>query len=233
MSAKIRYALVGHCLTEEQNYRARVLPARTATIEDVADRIVKQGSTVTRSDILGVLEGFNQAIEDLVLDEGARVVTDLATFNVGIKGLFEEHDEAFDPERHRVMGKVSVGPRLQKSIDSRAQVARRPRSAPAPQPLKFYDVTSGERNGAVTPGGMCKVMGHYLKIDPTDEGQGIFFVDVNGDMTRVTLLGQNLPTLLLFQAPADLAPGSCRLVVQTAHGVKTLHWEKTEIVLTV
>lgn len=232
MTATVRYTLIGNFLTKARDFRARVLSTRTATIDDVVEHIVQQGSTVTRSDILSVLEGYYRAVEHLLLG-GARVKTPLAKFSISIKGTFKHHFDPFDPERHQVTGKVSIGARLKKAIHTRVRVERKWRGSNRPDPLEFFDITSGERDGTLTPGGIGKVTGHRLKIDPDDETQGIFFVNADGDLTRVTLLAENSPAKLIFEIPPDLAPGGHRLVVQTPDGSHGLHWDKTETILTV
>lgn len=53
---------------------AMVQPTATAKLEDVIKRIIHQGSTVTRPDIVSVLEDFFSAVESIVL-EGMNVNT--------------------------------------------------------------------------------------------------------------------------------------------------------------
>ena len=86
-----------------------------------------------------------------------------------------------------------------------AQVEKQEGGECLPRPLDYTDLNSGELNSQATPGGMAQVTGYRLKFDPTDTSQGIFFV--NGSATRVSIVGKNNPSELMFLVPASLAPG--------------------------
>lgn len=86
-----------------------------------------------------------------------------------------------------------------------AQVEKQEGGERLPRPLDYTDLNSGELNSQATPGGMAQVTGYRLKFDPADTSQGIFFV--NGSATRVSIVGKNNPSELMFLVPASLAPG--------------------------
>jgi hypothetical protein len=53
----IYFALYPNALTEDpDDYYAVVQPAQVRDKEDIADRIIEMGSTVTRADVLSVLQ---------------------------------------------------------------------------------------------------------------------------------------------------------------------------------
>jgi len=57
----INYVLFENNLTSDPtDYMAMVQPTGTAELEDVIERIIQQGSTVTRPDIVSVMEDFFQ-----------------------------------------------------------------------------------------------------------------------------------------------------------------------------
>jgi hypothetical protein len=215
----IRYALFENPLSSDpKDHTAKVKPAGTATLDDVIARMIDQGSTVVKSDILSVLESYYSAIESLVL-EGKRVNTPNANYGASIRGTFEGQADSYDPNRHRVRGTVSPGKRYRKVIRERAKVAKEEAIQPRPNPLEYTDVTSEARNGALTPGGLGRVVGHRLKFDPTAGDQGIFFVAGDGTATRVEVVGRNKPTELIFTVPASLTSGTYRLEVRAVvHG---------------
>ena len=83
----INYVLFENNLTSDPNdYVAMVQPTATATLDDAIERIVQSGSTVTRADILSVLEDFVQTVESMML-EGVNVNTPSANYGASIKGL--------------------------------------------------------------------------------------------------------------------------------------------------
>ncbi len=210
----IKYVLVENNLTTDpDDYMARVQPVGAADLEAIIERMIQQGSTVTRADIVSVLEDYHTAIENLLL-EGQNVNTPLANFSVSIKGVFQGLTDSFDPARHRLNAVVTPGPRLRKALRERGQVVKQEAVKAAPHPVDYIDLNSGERNGILTPGGMGEVLGHRLKFDPSDPAQGIFFIAEDGTETRVTVVGRNKPGDLMFLVPASLAAGEYTLEVR-------------------
>jgi len=144
---------------------ALVQSTGTAELEDVIKHIIQQGSTVTRPDIVSVLEDFFTAIESMVL-EGMNVNTPSANYGASIKGIFDGQADGYDPSRHQIAPKVTAGKRYRKAIKEQAQAAKQEAVKPKPNPLEYTDINSGERNSVLSPGGMGQVIGHRLKFDP-------------------------------------------------------------------
>jgi len=128
----INYVLHENNLTSDpDDYMALVQPVGTAELEDVIERIVAQGSTVTRADIVSVLEDYHTAIENLVL-EGVNVNTPGANYRVSIKGVFTGLTDGFDPNRHQVRAIVSAGRRFRRRCRAGRRRSRTRRWCPAP-----------------------------------------------------------------------------------------------------
>jgi hypothetical protein len=209
----IHYVLLENPQADDlQTYQAAVQPVSTAELEDVIDRMVKTAVPVSRSELLAVLEGFFAAIERMVL-EGRHVNTPLANFQASIAGLFDSPDDCYDPRRHQVVATVSPGERFRRTIRRQARVAKEDASSVEPHPVQLLDVSSGECNDLLTPGGIGRLAGHQLKFNPDDPEQGIFFVAADGGTSRVEFVGKNMPAELRFLIPA-LEPGEYRLQVR-------------------
>ena len=196
------------------DYVAHVRPVGTGGIDEIIERMIQRGSTVTRADIVGVLEEYHATIEEMLLD-GMNVTTPLANFSVSIRGVFNGADDRFDPARHRLRAVVRAGARLRKALQERGQAVKEDAVKPAPNPVDYIDLISGERNSTLTPGGMGRIIGNRLKFDPTDPQQGIFFIAEDGTEWRVATVGRNVPGELLFLVPDDLTAGAYRLEVRT------------------
>jgi len=229
----INYVLHENNLTSDpDDYMALVQPVGTAELEDVIERIVAQGSTVTRADIVSVLEDYHTAIENLVL-EGVNVNTPGANYRVSIKGVFTGLTDGFDPNRHQVRAVVSAGRRFRKAVQSRAQAVKDETLVPRPNPAEFTDINTGERNSVLTPGGMAQVTGHRLKFDPADAAQGVYFVAEGGGETKVDVVGRNKPAHLMFIVPQGLAPGDYTLEVRATVYSEDVRTGALDAVLTV
>ncbi len=212
----ISYVLSENNLTDEPNsYVARVQPTGTAELDNVIARMIERGSTVTKADILSVLEEYYSAIESMVL-EGVNVNTPLANYGASIKGIFNGATDSYDPSRHQVAGTVSPGKRYRKTIRERGQTTKREARKPTPNPVVYVDVNSGERDSLLTPGGMGQIVGHRLKLDPADPAQGIFLIAANGIEARIPTVGKNTPSELMFLIPPVLPAGEYTLQVRAA-----------------
>ncbi len=212
----IAYVLFENNLTEAPNdYMAMVQPTGTAELENVIQRMIERGSTVTKADILSVLEDYYSAIESMAL-EGVNVNTPLANYGVSIKGIFNGADDSYDPSRHQVAGTVSPGKRYRKTIRERAQTSKREARKPAPNLVVYVDINSGERDSLLTLGGMGQIIGHRLKFDSTDPLQGIFLIGADGVEAKIATVGKNMPSELMFLIPSILPTGEYTLEVRAA-----------------
>ncbi len=204
--------LENHLTADPDDYMALIQPSGTITQDDIIEHIIQQGSTVTRADILSVIEDYTTAVIYLVLD-GKNVNTPLANFSVGIKGVFDGKDDAFDSSRHQLRGTVSAGKRYRKEVPSKGRTSKGEARVRMPNPEVYNDFNSGERDSVLTSGGMGELTGHRLKFDQADVNQGIFFVAEDNSAARVEIVGRNKPGDLMFTVPV-LASGDYRVEVR-------------------
>jgi hypothetical protein len=214
------YLQQNNLATDPDEHTAVVVSAGTVEQEGVIQRMIERGSTVTEADILAVLHDYHAAIESLALD-GFKVLTPGVNYFTCIKGVFKGQSDSFDPSRHRVEPSTRPGKQYRRTIRERARVRKVEASKPAPNPLTYTDFGSQQSNSVITPGGMAQIVGHRLKFDAADPGQGIFFTAEDGTATRVDMLGKNNPAELMFLTPASLAPGDYTLAVRAAFGKST------------
>jgi hypothetical protein len=211
----IEYYLIENKLTENLNdYRALVTPSRSLETADVIRHMIERGSTITRADILGVLEDFYAALQSL-LELGASVNTDFSNFSSSIRGVFTGITDPFDQSRHQITPVVNPGKRLRAFYRSRLSAVRVEPGVSRPVLLEFTDYATDERNSLLTPGGLGSISGHRLKIDTDNPDQGIFFLHSGGTEYRAQTIADNKPSRLIFLIPAGLLPGEYTLEVRT------------------
>lgn len=214
----ISYVLRENRLTPEpDDYMAMVTPSRSVEFDEVVDRMLDRGSTLTRTDIVGVLNNLQETVETLLI-EGANVNLPLANFSSSIKGVFEGSSDSFDASRHQLTPRVTAGRVLWAAYRRGLPVQKQELARPLPNLLEYVDMNTGERNSLVTAGGMGQINGHRLRFDSTDAEQGIFFLGEDNRVARVTVVGQNKPSCLLFMLPPDLAAGEYALEVRAMLG---------------
>lgn len=228
----IQYSLRSNPLTAADDYVANVTSSRTADLDAVIDRMVSQGSSITRADILSVFENFEAALEGL-LSEGANVILPFANFSSSIKGIFDGPGDNFDPTRHQVVPNLQAGVKLRHAYRQNMAVQKQEPTVVLPSLLEYLDINTGERNTVITKGGMAQVTGHRLKFDRTDALQGIFLIDEQNNPIAITIIGENKPSRLMFMMPPDLPSGEYTLEVRTKINSDRLRSGRLEKQLTV
>jgi hypothetical protein len=210
----LRYGLIeNHLTTEPGDYMAVVQDNETFSEEQIVERMINRGSTVTKAEALGVLEEYGLALEDLIKG-GYNINTKLFCVYPSISGVFNGSDDSFDSRRHSIRLNVSVGNRFAKSTDS-ISTQKVGMTSPAPVLEKFTNLKTKAVNETFTTGQVASITGLLLKFNEEDASQGIFFIAADGTETRVTNISKNKPSELIFFVPDDLTSGSFQVEVRT------------------
>jgi hypothetical protein len=197
----------------EERYRAVVESTRTVGFDGVLDRIRQHGSSLSSGEVLAAWHGIKTAVASLMI-EGVNVNTDLFNCSVSIRGNFDDAMDHFDKKRHKVHPVVNAGTWLKDTLSFHAKVVKKEARIPGPNLTEYQGCNSGRSNRCLTPGGMGRLLGSHLKVDPDDPEQGLFFIAKDGQTTRVEVLAKNVYSELIFLIPAGLSPGTYRLQVR-------------------
>lgn len=215
--AGIPYSLIDNKLTADPNdLRAQVRITATVGINDLADAIVRPGSTVTKAEFLAMWEELSAEVERRVL-RGESVVTDLFTVRTSLTGVWANAQDSFDPTRHHGRLRLGTGVRLRRAEAKLRFELERAQDQSVPVPDHLEDFGSETSNATLTKGGVVRLTGAKLKFDLADPDQGLYLVKSTGAATRVTKVLTNKPSELLFVVPASLTAGIYRLEVRTKH----------------
>jgi hypothetical protein len=215
----VKYTLRLNPLTNgSQQYAATVLTTGTATLETIADRIVDQGTTVRRADVLAVLENALDAADNLLKD-GFRVqMGGLVDLFPRIKGNFESPTDSYDPARHRVDIAAMPGRRLRNSFSAEASVRQIQKPQPAPSPVAFSQNPPPPEADKIQPGSIAAITGWRLKFDPAMEDEGIFFINTaDGGSVKVETVQKNSPRELVFLVPTVEPNSEYTLEIRARH----------------
>jgi len=225
----ISYGLYKNLLQNGKGYyRAQVQPVRSCGLDEVIERMIQHGSTLTKQDVMAVLDEFFDTVELLVL-EGNNVVTPLANFSVSIKGNFTSTDDSFDSSRHQIEPIVNPNQALRRLIKSKAQVQQQQASRPMPQPEEYLNPNNNETSpDQLVPGGGAIVRGHQLQFDPVDPEQGIYLANGDGSSTRAEVILRNTNRELSFLVPAGLHPGTYTVEVRVRYGSERIRSGRLE-----
>lgn len=234
MANSIQYFLVPNFLTADPNDQyARVSPRNVLTSDDLIDRCLRRGTTLTRTDITAAVNLFmDEAV--VAVAEGNNLNTPLVNIKPSITGVFTSKSDTFDGSRHTKRAALSMGSALAKGMQE-ATTEKIQEPAASPFLLEYVDANSGTNNSTVTPGSIGTITGADLKFDPANAVEGIFFVPTGGGAeTKVVVISTRTEGKLVFLVPAALSAGTYRLEVRRAYtAAKTLRTGELAEVLSV
>jgi len=212
----IRYALYkNEKIAGKDHLVARVHTIGTLDKEEMLERMVRSGTTLTRTDLLGAWELIEETGRTALLD-GWGISLPLCHARLSIRGVFEEYDDRFDPHRHKVVAQFQSDGDLRRAIYRDARPARMHAEELRPLLLAYYDVFTGQRDQVLTPGGIGRLYGNRLRFDPDDPRQGLFVLGADGGVVRVKQVAENRSRKLIFLVP-PLPAGAYKLAVRAAY----------------
>lgn len=213
----IKYYLQPNPITPDPNDQsARVSSNKVHDLESITSIMLKRGSTVTKADVMAVLDIFFDVVTDEVAD-GNNVNLPLVNIRPSVTGTFNSVSDSFDPSRHTKGASISQGLALISKIRV-AKVEKINQPTPTPALIEFTDVTTGITNSMLTPGSIGRIMGEELKFNPVNADEGIYFIDADNVPTKVATIDNRTEGKLTFIIPATLTAGSYKLEVRKAYG---------------
>lgn len=212
------YTLTPNHLTSEPNdYFARIRTKGSVDQTDLVADMLKRGTTLNQPELEGTIKLLFEACVDRLAD-GYSVHTPMGDMTLSLKGVFNGLDDSFDSTRHIVDVSISSTPELRQSIKGAVTLNRVDRSGTHPLPAEFHDLYSGEVNGPLVPGNLGRLKGSSMKFEKEDAAQGVFFIDSEGNETRIENIGVNKPKEIIFNIPATLTSGDYTIEVRAMIG---------------
>jgi len=222
----LQYSLTENLLTgRADNFTAQTQTTGSFDKEAIITEMLFRGSLLTRTDILAVLNGFEETITKIIHD-GGTVNTPLFNTSFSISGVFEGALDTFDGNRHKLNVNLTKGILLR---DIESQVAFEKTGTVVPQPtiLEVKDSVSGKVNEQLTPGGVVELMGVNIKIVGENADCGLWFVPASGEAVKAQVIVQNKPSTIIAMIP-KLSAESYSLKVMTQYtGGKPLKEPRT------
>ena len=231
----INYALFENNLTSDPaDFAASVQVSGSLDLDGLSDRMIAQGSTTTRADIMATLEDAILACEGALLD-GMRInFGGLVELFPRVKGVFSGALDDFDSARHTVDVGANAGVRVRNTVRAKATTQRVEAIKPKPSPIEYVDIGSATTNDQITPANIGQLSGSRLKFDTLAADEGVYFVATAGGETKVATMQKNKPSQLVFLIPAGLIAGTYNIEVRARVGNGTeLRIGRLDPVLTV
>jgi len=197
----------------EHVFRALVRKRQKYTLDEVVARVVRRSPALTAAAVRGTLDLFMEEISE-VLENGDSVTTPLFKAQCSISGKFTDPDDYFLTNRHQVKVNLKPGNLLNK-MAKRVRPHKIESDLPRPLIELFTDMTTGEINAVLTPGGPVVIKGIRLKFDAGDPEQGVFLQSENRQLLRIGGVLRNVFSQIVLMVPTDLSPGAYQLIVKS------------------
>jgi hypothetical protein len=212
----LKYSLTENQLTERpDDYSALTHAVSSLDYDAVIQRMLNKGTTLTKTDIIAVMNSFFEVLRDAHL-EGHTVNLPIINTSFSISGVFESPMDSFDPNRHKLNINVTKGTIL-RDAEKNVKLEKTNVAAPLPQIQEIKDSISGSVNEVFTPNGVIEVRGYNLKIDGDDPKVGLWFIDESGKETKATVIIENKPTRIIAMIP-ELKTGNFQVKIVTQYG---------------
>lgn len=206
-------------LTERKDDRfGRVVTMKSLNEDDLIAKAVERRTDLSATTLkasFDILQGI--AIEEIA--NGASVKFGLAYFNLGVSGVFYGDNAKWDSSQHSLQVKATPSSDLREAVVT-SVVDVRGMASVGIAINTITDVTTGDMNGRITPGGGVNIVGSKIKIDGTEPGVGISFINQdNNEITMVpkTSILVNEPSKISFIVPATLPAGDYKLSISTQY----------------
>ncbi len=211
----LQYSLTENLLTEApDDYTALVQPLGTYDKEAIITEMLRRGTLLTRTDILAVLNGFEETVRDITHDGGI-VNTPLFNTSFSISGVFDGAMDTFDGNRHKLNVNLTKG-MVMRDVESQVVIEKTGTVIPQPTILEVKDSVSGKVNEQLTPGGVVELMGVNIKIVGKNADCGLWFVPASGEAVKAQVIVQNKPSSLIAMIP-NLSAETYTLKVMTQY----------------
>jgi hypothetical protein len=207
------YFLTENNLTPDPNDQVAI-PAniRSYTDEDIVDRIMQRGTTLTRPDLLATIQAY-RAEHGYNIEEGNGFNTGLINAGPSITGKFNDVTDSFDHTRHSLRYSVNFSKEIRDKIGA-VKMVKVQTPVTGPIIIAVKDSLSGQTDGTLTAGGVLDISGSRLKVYPDIPEDGVYFIASDGTDYKASTLVENKPSRLIAMIPS-LPAGAYILEVRT------------------
>ena len=211
----LKYSLNENQLTDRQDdYSAITHATNSFDMEAIITRILASGTLVTRTDVVAVMNNFQEAVVSII-NEGGMINTPLFNTSFSISGVFESPLDMFDTTRHKLNINLAKGVLL-RNIEKMIRIEKTNTVTPAPQVQEVRDSLSATVNERLTPKGVIEIYGYNLKIAGDDSDSGLWFVHSTGREERAEVMINNKPSQIIAIIP-NLEPGEWQIKIVTQY----------------
>lgn len=204
-------------ITERKDDRfGRVVTSKSLNEDDLIKIVASRRTDISPTTIKAALDLVKQAAIDEICN-GASVHFGLAHLSLKVNGVFMGDNANWDSSKHSLAVSISPNARLRQAVQATG-VNVRGLAVTGTIINQVTDVSSGEVNGQITPGGGVNVQGSRIRVEGDKPGVGLKLINTETEAETeipATSILVNDPSKLTFIIPATLAKGDYQLSVTT------------------
>lgn len=212
----------------DNDYIAEVSTSKqTLRNEDIAQRIVDEGSEIKYDTLLSIINQHDRIIREAVCD-GYSVLTGVAQFSPRVTGNWIGKSANFDPNTNKLTLDMVLSKEMRDALSTVGVEVLGVKEGGGAEIGLVTNTLDGNTDGYINPGEDILIEGTKIKIAGDEEMCGVYFVSLGTETETIRKvdrrLTQNLPSSIIARVPADLEPGeyTLRIVTQFTNSGSTL-----------
>ena len=201
--------------SKDDGYVARVHTIAAYDLNDIAERMVKEGSILSAGNIKTLVNQAFSVIESFLAEGGRVNLADKVFFYPSIKGTFSSMTDGFETTRHSLELGSRIGAGFKDAVARKSSIEKINVNVPKPLVFEYIDVKSEEVNSKATAAATAAIHGVNLKFNQSAEDEGIFFVNTKDfSELKVEQVLKVQPGEIIFQTPQLTAKAVYNLEVR-------------------
>ena len=226
----------------DNDYIAEVSTSKqTLRNEDIAQRIVDEGSEIKYDTLLSIINQHDRIIREAVCD-GYSVLTGVGQYSPRVTGSWIGKSANFDPSVNKLTLDMVLSKEMRDALATVGVEVLGVKEGGGAAIGLVTDTLTEATDGTITPGEDILIEGTKIKIAGDEEMCGVYFVLIGAETETIRKvdrrLTQNDPSRIIARVPADLESGgyTLRIVTQFSNSAvllkepRTLEYEQPLIV---
>jgi len=206
-------------LTERKDDRfGRVVTRKSLTEDDLINIAVNRRTDLNATSLRSSIEILKDIAKEEIAN-GSSVSFGLGYFSMGVNGVFIGDNAKWDAAKHSLSIRVTPTADLRNAAKN-ATVDVRGMAEIGTVINSATDVTSGEVNSRLTPGGGVNLVGNKIKITGDNPSIGISLINqATNEVIAIpsTSILVNDPSKITFIVPATITEGDYKLGIATQY----------------
>ena len=217
----------------DNDYIAEVSTSKqTLRNEDIAQRIVDEGSEIKYDTLLSIINQHDRIIREAVCD-GYSVLTGVGQYSPRVTGSWIGKSANFDPSVNKLTLDMVLSKEMRDALSTVGVEVLGVKEGGGAAIGLVTDTLTEATDGTITPGEDILIEGAKIKIAGDPDLCGVYFIPRDAPEETIykveRRLTQNDPSRIIARVPATLQPGAytLRIVTQFSNSTQLLKEPRT------